>query len=87
MNAKLEWMQSNAKQNIKQLQTSTMGVTINNESTTTESPPQNGQQSKPLGGLNAFTGTKQIFVLDSAVVEARMCKQVIVLPVLLCRAQ
>ena len=86
MNAKLEWMQSNAQQNIKQLQNSTMGVTINNESTTTtaESPPQNGQQSKPLGGLNAFTGTKQI--LDSAVVEARLCKQVIVLPVLLCRA-
>ena len=50
MNAKLEWMQSNAQQNIKQLQNSTMGVTINNESTTTESPPQNGQQSKPLGG-------------------------------------
>ena len=31
-----------------------MGATINNESTTTEPPPSNGQQPKPLGGLNAF---------------------------------
>ena len=39
MTAKLEWTQSNAQQNIEQLQNPTMGVTINNESTTTEPPP------------------------------------------------
>ena len=36
MIAKLEWPQSNAQQNIEQLQKPTMGATINNESTTTE---------------------------------------------------
>ena len=44
MIAKLEWTQSNTQQNIEQLQTHTMGETINNESTTTEPPPSNGQQ-------------------------------------------
>ena len=39
MIAKLEWTQSNAQQNKQQLQNPTMGVTINNESTTTEPPP------------------------------------------------
>ena len=39
MIAKLEWTQSNAQQNIEQLQNPTMGVTINNESTTIEPPP------------------------------------------------
>ena len=39
MIAKLEWTQSNAQQNIEQLQNPKMGVTINNESTTTEPPP------------------------------------------------
>ena len=39
MIAKLEWTQSNAQQNIEQLQNPTMGVTINNESTTTEPAP------------------------------------------------
>ena len=34
--AKLEWTQSNAQQNIEQLQNPTMGATINNESTTTK---------------------------------------------------
>ena len=43
--------------------------TINNESTT-EPPPQNGQQPKPLRGLNAFYWY-QIFALDSAVVEVQ----------------
>ena len=38
MIAKLEWTQSNAQQNIEQLQTTTMGVSINNESTTTTEP-------------------------------------------------
>ena len=39
MIAKLEWTQSNAKQNIEQLQNPTVGVTINNESTIAEPPP------------------------------------------------
>ena len=43
MIAKLERRQSNAQQNIEQLQNPTMGATINNESTTTEPPPENGQ--------------------------------------------
>ena len=48
-----------------------MGVTINKKSTTTEPPPYNGQQPKPLGGgLNAFYWY-QIFALDSAVVEVQ----------------
>ena len=34
MIAKLEWTQSNAQQNIEQLQKPTMGVTINNNITT-----------------------------------------------------
>ena len=38
MSAKLEWTQSNTQLNIEQLQTHTMGVTINNESTSTPSP-------------------------------------------------
>ena len=38
MIAKLQWTQSN-EQNIEQLQNPTIGVTINNESTTTEPPP------------------------------------------------
>ena len=49
MIAKLELTQSNAQQNIEQLQNHTIGVTINNESTTTEPSPYNGQQQKPLG--------------------------------------
>ena len=73
MIAKLEWNQSNAQQSIKQLQNPTMGVTINNESTTTESPPLSGQQPKPLRGLNAFYWY-QIFAPDSAVVEAQNVK-------------
>ena len=47
--AKLKWTQSNTQQHIEQLQNSTMGVTINNESTTTEPQPYTRQQSKPLG--------------------------------------
>ena len=40
MIAKLERTQSNAQQNIEQLQNPKMGATINNESTT-EPPPKN----------------------------------------------
>ena len=54
MIVKLECTHSNAQQNIEQLQKPTMGVTINNEPTTTEPPPQNGQQPKQLGGINAI---------------------------------
>ena len=70
MIAILERTQSNVQQNIEQLQTPTMGVTINKKSTTTEPPPENGQQPKPLWGLNAFNWY-QIFALDSAVVEVQ----------------
>ena len=38
MIAKLEWIQSNAQQNIEQLQNPTMGETMNNESITAEPP-------------------------------------------------
>ena len=50
--------------NIEQLQTPTIGVTINNKSTTIE-PLQ-----KSPGGLNAFYWY-QIFAKDSAVVEVQ----------------
>ena len=39
MIAILEWTQNNVQQNIEQLQTPTMRVTINKKSTTTEPPP------------------------------------------------
>ena len=39
MIAILEWTSSNVQQNIEQLQTPTMGVTINKKSITTEPPP------------------------------------------------
>ena len=62
-----EWTQSNAQQNIQQLQTSTMGVTINKKSTTTEpqlrtdrSPSHRGPKCTPLAPT-----------LDSAVVEVQ----------------
>ena len=45
-----------------------MGATLNNESTTTQPPPSNGQQPKPQWGLNAFYW-HQIFVQDSVVVN------------------
>ena len=44
MIAKLEWTQNNAQQIIEQLQNPTMGITINNKSTTVEQPRYNGQQ-------------------------------------------
>ena len=39
MIAILEWTKSNVQQNIEQLHTPTMGLTINKKSTTTEPPP------------------------------------------------
>ena len=73
MIAILEWAYSNVQQNIGQLQTPTMGATINKKSTTTEPPPPyNGKQPKPPGGggLNAFYWY-QIFAIDSAVAEVQ----------------
>ena len=64
----------NVIENIEQLKTATMGVTINKESTTKEPPPWNGQQPKlPVcvcvgGGLNEFNWYQTI-ALDAAVVE------------------
>ena len=70
MIAKLEWTQSNVQQNIEQLQTPTMGVTINKKVNNrthlrTDSSLRHGGWR---GGLNAFYWY-QIFALDSAVVE------------------
>ena len=64
MIAKLEWTR-NTHQNIEQLQNLTMGVTINNESTTNQQQQNHRlrQQPKPLGGLNVFYWY-QIFALD-----------------------
>ena len=45
-----------------------MGVTINNESTSTQNPLKNRQQPKPPGGLNRFYWY-QIIGLVSAVAE------------------
>ena len=70
MIAILEWTQSNVQQNTEQSQTPTMGVTINKKSTTTEPPPQNGQQPKPPEGPNA-PHWHQIIAPDSAVVEVQ----------------
>ena len=48
MIAILEWTLSNVQQNIEQLQTPTMGVTINKKSTTTEPPCRVVQSVKCL---------------------------------------
>ena len=54
MIAILEWTLSNVQQNMEQLQTPTMGLTINKKSTTTEPPPENGQRPQPPGGLKCI---------------------------------
>ena len=64
MIAKLQWTQGNAQQNIEQLQNPTMGVTINNRTTTLERTA-----AKATGGFKAFY-CYQIIALNSAVVEA-----------------
>ena len=71
MIAKLEWAQSNAQQNIEQLQNTTMEVTIYYESTTTKPPPQDGQQPNSLETFLKAFHWYQIFALDSVVVEAQ----------------
>ena len=50
MIAILERTHNNVQQNLEQLQTPTMGVTINKKSTTTEPPIENGEKPKPPGG-------------------------------------
>ena len=65
MNAKLEWTQSNAQQNIEQLQNHAMGVTNNNNRLSTDS----SQKPRGLGGLNTFHWY-QIISQYSAVDEA-----------------
>ena len=49
MIAKRERTQSDVQQNMEQTQNPTLGATINNESTTTEHPPLNGQQPNHWG--------------------------------------
>ena len=75
MIANLEWKQSNAQQNIEQLQNPTMGVTINNESAT--SGPsilrQTDSSRSHLRGVNVLYWYK-VFALDSAViVQSTQC--------------
>ena len=74
MIANLEWTQSNEHRNIEHLQNPIMGVTINNESTTTDLHLIT-ESSQTIGGEGGG-GLKciywyQIFALDSAVVEAQ----------------
>ena len=66
MIAKLEWTQSNAQQNVEQLQNSPMAVTINNKRTTA----LERTAAKATGGLNAFYWY-QIYTIESAVVEVQ----------------
>ena len=49
----------------------TMGASINNKLTTKEPPPFNGQQPKPLQGLNTFYWY-QIFALDFVIKTQKM---------------
>ena len=59
----LEWTQSNVQQNIEQLQTPTMGVTINRKSTKAEPLPYNGSSLSHWVGGGAkmhFTGTESL---------------------------
>ena len=68
MNVKLEGTQSNAQQNIEQLQNPTMGATINNESTTTEPssknlyPVQISLPRKPISSNNKRSRTPSCFL-------------------------
>ena len=71
MIAILEWTQKNVQQNIEQLQTPTMGVTINNQQQQNHRLRTDSSLSH-RGGLNAFY-RYQIFALDSAVVEVQEC--------------
>ena len=75
MIAKLEWTWSNVQQNTEQLQTPTMGVTINNKSTTRNHCLRTDSSVSHRGDLNAFYWY-QIFALDSAVVEYKVRKRV-----------
>ena len=68
---KLEWAQSNVQQNIEQLQTPTMRVTINKKSTTTEPQPENGQQPKPP--VEGGGGLKCILLVQNLRQRFRCC--------------
>ena len=76
MVAKIEWTQSNAQQNIEQLQNPTMRVRINNLTTTTDLTTALERTSAIAtvvgggGGLNA-SYWYQTFALDFAVVDAQ----------------
>ena len=65
MIAKLRRAQSNAYQNKDKHRTPIMKSTLNNRSTTKESPPQKGQQPKQRGwGINAFLDHSNNFRLS-----------------------
>ena len=49
-----------------------MGATTNKESPTTESPPQNGQQPRPLGWWVRYIFTDQICTVVAAVVKTQI---------------
>ena len=60
MIAILEWTSSNVQQNIEQLQTPTMGVTINKKLTTTEPPLSIREVTRRLYGQKfSFTATRE----------------------------
>ena len=67
--AKLETTQSTAQQN-EDKPPRNNGCNNKNESPTTEPPPKNARQPKPLGALINLTG--QIFTLQSAVVKTKL---------------
>ena len=69
----LDWTKRSVQQNIEQLQTPTMRVTINKKSTTTKPQPRTDSSLSHRGGgggLNAFYWY-QIFAQDSAVFEVQ----------------
>ena len=70
MIAILEWTQSNVQQNIEQLQTPAMRVTINKQQNHRLRTDRSLSHRGWGGGLNAFYWY-QIFALDSAVAEVQ----------------
>ena len=72
MIAILEWTQSNVQQNIEQSQTPTMGGTINKKSTTTEPPPQNGQQPKPSKSVEKCESCGRLNICKRTIMEAAL---------------
>ena len=66
---KLEWTQSNAQQNLEQLQNPIMGITIANDSTKSRTTVLVLTTAKATGGVKCIL-LVQIMAIDSAVVEA-----------------